>query len=163
MTELLTHLDLPAWNLIARAAVVYFAIVLLLRVSGKREVGQMGATELATVLLISNAVQNSMNGGDNSLSGGLISAATLVSLAVLVAYLNYRSRFFRTIFEGTPTMVVHNGQILEKALHKERLTKKDLAILMRKQGIHRIAEVQIAVLETDGSLSIIRAGEVPQA
>ncbi|MBS1963445.1 MAG: DUF421 domain-containing protein [Bdellovibrionales bacterium] len=159
MSELFTHIDLPFWNLVVRAAVVYLAVVLLLRVSGKKQVGQMGAIELATILLISNAVQNSMNGGDNSLGGGLILASTLVALGVLLAYLTYRSRWARFVFEGTPRLLVHNGKIIPKALCDEYLTKEDLSIMMRKQGVHRVAEVKTAILETDGSLSLIRIGE----
>lgn len=159
MSELFTRLDLPFWNLVVRATVVYFGIVLLLRVSGKKQVGQMGAPELATVLLISNAVQNSMNGGDNSLVGGLVLAATLVALGMLLAYLNYRSRLARTAFEGTPRLLVHNGKVIHKALCDEYLTKEDLSIMMRKQGVHRVDEVKTAILETDGSLSLIKVGE----
>lgn len=161
--ELFTHLDLPAWNLIIRGSVVYFAIVVLLRISGKRQVGQMGATELATVLLISNAVQNSMNGGDNSLGGGLITAATLVVLGISVSYLTYRKRAFRTLFEGTPRLLVHNGKILTAALCSERLTRQDLTIMMRKQGIHHLSDVRTAILETDGSLSLIHSNDPAEA
>src|SRR3954471_22910725 len=97
--------DVPYWNLIVRAIVVYLAVLILLRISGKRQLGQMGATEFVAILLISNAVQNSMNGGDNSLTGGLILATVLVGLSALISYLTYRSRFFSTIFEGTPTLL----------------------------------------------------------
>lgn len=159
MKELFTHLDLPSWNLIIRASVVYFSIVILLRISGKRQVGQMGATELATVLLISNAVQNSMNGGDNSLGGGIILASTLVVLGMATAYLVYRKKIFRSIFEGTPRLLVHDGKILPAALSAERLTRNDLSIMMRKQGIHRVSDVRTAILETDGSLSLIHSND----
>lgn len=160
MRELITHVDLPIWNLVVRATVVYFAIVILLRVSGKRQVGQMGAAELATLLLISNAVQNSMNGGDNSLGGGIVLAAVLIFLGMGTAYLSYRSRFFRNLFEGSPRLLVHEGKALEKALRREELTSTDLTILLRKQGVHAAAEVKTAILETDGSLSIIRFADL---
>src|SRR5579859_7472683 len=100
MWQNLTTLALPAPNLIVRALVVYLSVLILLRISGKRQIGQMGATEFVTVLLISNAVQNSMNGGDNSLSGGLLLAVVLVGLSMLIARLTYRSRIFSRIFEG---------------------------------------------------------------
>jgi uncharacterized membrane protein YcaP (DUF421 family) len=159
--ELFTHLDVPAWNLVLRGVVVYFSIVLLLRVSGKKQVGQMGASELATLMLISNAVQNSMNGGDNSLGGGIILAATLIALGMGSAYLTYRNRFLQRVLEGTPRLVIHNGLVIERALSKELMTRKDLAILLRKQGVHRADEVKTAIYETDGSLSIIRIGDTP--
>jgi uncharacterized membrane protein YcaP (DUF421 family) len=161
MHDLFFHTDIPIWNLIIRGVVVYFGIVLLLRISGKRQVGQMGATELATILLISNAVQNSMNGGDNSLMGGMILAGVLIALGSMLTYLTYRKRIFRVIFEGRPTLLVHHGKVIEKAMCAERITRTDLTILMRKQGIHKLSEIQTAILETDGSLSLLHVDEKP--
>src|SRR4051812_1501329 len=114
----------------------------------------MGATEFVAILLISNAVQNSMNGGDNSLSGGLILAVVLIFLSTATSYLTYRSRIFRGIFEGTPTLLIHNGKAIEKNMAKERMSDVDLKILLRKQGIHHIAEVTTGILEADGTLSL---------
>src|SRR3954470_21785304 len=98
-------LSLTPANLIVRAIVVYLAVILLLRISGKRQLGQMGATEFVAVLLISNAVQNSMNGGDNSLLGGLLLAAVLIGISSLITVLTFRSHRFRMIFEGTPSLL----------------------------------------------------------
>ena len=150
------HFDVHPLNLVIRAAVVFLAVLILLRISGKRQVGQMGATEFVAILLISNAVQNSMNGGDNSLSGGLLLAAVLILLSLGISYLTYKSRFFESIFEGTPRMLVHDGKLLEKNLKKELLSKSELRTLFRKQGIHHFNEAKSAVLEADGTLSIIR-------
>src|SRR3954470_17889269 len=102
-------LSLTPANLIVRAIVVYLAVLILLRISGKRQLGQMGATEFVAILLISNAVQNAMNGGDNSVIGGLLLAGVLVGLSALISYLTYRSRWFSSIFEGTPTLLIHKG------------------------------------------------------
>src|SRR6185436_11934864 len=110
MWQNMTDLGLSPLNLIVRAVVVYLAVLILLRISGKRQLGQMGATEFVSVLLISNAVQNSMNGGDNSLSGGILLAAVLIILSSAISYLTYRSRVFRSIFEGIPTLLVHHGR-----------------------------------------------------
>src|SRR5476649_1454775 len=88
----LIHSELPWWSLVIRAVVVYVAVLVLLRISGKRQVGQMGMTEFVALLLISNAVQNSMNGGDNSLVGGLVLATVLVVLSKGVGYVSYRWR-----------------------------------------------------------------------
>ena len=94
MWQNLMALNLTPANLIVRAGVVYIAVLILLRISGKRQMGQMGATEFVAILLISNAVQNAMNGGDNSLIGGLLLAVVLVGLSTLISFLTYRSRFF---------------------------------------------------------------------
>lgn len=147
--------SLPLYNLMLRAFLVYFAILVLLRFSGKRQLGQMGPTELVVILLISNAVQNSMNGGDNSLIGGIVMAAVLVFLSTLISNLTYRSRALRIIFEGTPTLLIHKGRVLYKNLVRERLSEGELRVLLRKQGVHDISGIENAVLEADGTLSIV--------
>lgn len=156
MISNLFHLSLPALNLIVRGTVVYLAVILLLRVSGKKQMGQMGATEFVAILLISNAVQNSMNGGDNSLAGGLILALVLIFLSTLISFLTFRSKFFQWFFEGAPTLLIHNGKLIQKNLNREFLSESELITLLRKQGIHSVIEVTVAVLESDGTLSVVR-------
>ena len=156
MWQNLVDLSLSPVNLIVRAVVVYLAVLLLLRISGKRQMGQMGPTEFVAILLISNAVQNSMNGGDNSLLGGLLLAAVLVALSALISYLTYKSRVFSTIFEGTPTLLVHNGKLIHRHLARERMSESELRTLLRKQGVHNIGEVETAILESDGTFSVTK-------
>src|SRR3954447_24735593 len=100
MLHNLLTLNLSPLNLMIRAMVVYLAVLILLRISGKRQLGQMGATEFVALLLISNAVQNSMNGGDNSLMGGLLLALVLIVTSTAISVLTFRSRFFERVFEG---------------------------------------------------------------
>jgi len=157
----LLHNDIPAWNLLVRAVVVYLTVLILLRISGKRQMGQMGATEFVAILLISNAVQNAMNGGDNSLSAGLWLAIILIAMSTLISFLTYRSQFFRTVFEGTPSLLVHKGKIIREHLDRERLSETELRTLLRKQGVHHIHELDNAVLEADGTLSITKACDPP--
>src|SRR5947209_6813748 len=133
MWQNLTTFNIPAGNLIIRGIVVYLSVILLLRIGGKKQIGQLGATEFVAVLLISNAVQNAMNGGDNSLVGGLILAAVLVGLSWVVSYLTYRSKFLRVLFEGTPRLLVHKGKPIEKNLIKERITHGEFQTMLRKQ------------------------------
>lgn len=113
------HFDIAPLNLVVLAAIVYFSVLILLRISGKR---QMGPTEFVSVLLISNAIQNSMNGGDNSLIGGILLALVLISLSITISFLTYKNKFFRNLFEGIPRLLIHNGKFVEKALHKEFLS-----------------------------------------
>ncbi|MBX9767620.1 MAG: DUF421 domain-containing protein [Bdellovibrionales bacterium] len=156
MWQNLADFNLSPLNLIVRAVVVYLVVLILLRISGKRQLGQMGATEFVAILLISNAVQNSMNGGDNSLVGGLLLAAVLIGLSSLISYLTYRSVLFSTIFEGTPTLVIHNGKLIHKHLAQERMSESELRTLLRKQGLHNLQEIETAILEADGTLSVTR-------
>src|SRR3954452_15771687 len=99
--------DVPWWSLVIRAGVVYVAVLLLLRIAGKRQVGQMGMTEFVALLLISNAVQNAMNGGDNSLIGGLILAAVIIALGTGFAYVSYRYPQVERLVQGRPTLLIH--------------------------------------------------------
>lgn len=156
MFENLFQFDLAPLNLLIRAVVVYLSILILLRISGKKQMGQMGATEFVAILLISNAVQNSMNGGDNSLVGGLLLAFVLIGLSTLISYLTYKSKLMSHILEGTPTLLVHKGKILHENLKKEILSLDELKILLRKQGIEHLSEIHTAIMEADGSLSITK-------
>ncbi len=159
MSGQLWHFDVASSALAFRAVAVYVVVLLLLRISGKRQLGQMGATEFVAILLISNAVQNSMNGGDNSLIGGLWLALILIVMSTLISYLTYRFNFFSRVFEGTPTLLINKGKIIEKNLHRERLSMSELRTLLRKQDVHHISEISTAVLEADGTLSIAKVGD----
>ncbi len=151
---------LSAAQMSLRAGVVYLAVLILLRISGKKQIGQMGAFEFVTILLISNSVQNAMNGGDNSLLGGLISAAVLITLSMVFSWLSYKSTFFTMIFEGSPRLLIHEGKTISKALRKEHLSPSELHVLLRKQGVHQVLEVKSAVLESDGTLSLVRYADL---
>lgn len=152
--ENLFHFEVPLLNLAFRAIVVYLCILILLRISGKRQMGQMNATEFVAILLISNAVQNSMNGGDNSLVGGLVLAVVLIATSTLISYLTYKSKFASSIFEGSPTLLIHKGKIVKENMKKELLSEAELKTLLRKQGFHLMSDIDVAILEADGTLSI---------
>ena len=148
------------WQFIFRGAIVYLSILILLRLGGKRQIGQMGAGEFVAILLISNAVQNSMNGGDNSITGGLILAAVIVVLSVGVEYVTYKSKKLENLIQGRPTLLIHNGHVLHKSLEKELLSVHELRAILRRQGIHDISEIHAAILESDGYVSVTKQSEV---
>jgi uncharacterized membrane protein YcaP (DUF421 family) len=152
----LLNFNVNPHELILRATVIYVAVLMLLRISGKRQIGQMGTTEFVAILLISNAVQNAMNGGDNSLVGGIVLAGVLVFLSVLISFFTYHSPFCARLFEGSPILLIHDGKIIEKNLRKELLSHEEVRGLLRKQGVDNVHEVKLAVLEADGILSIFR-------
>src|SRR5262247_3017897 len=101
----------PVWELVLRASVVYAFLLALLRLTGKRQVGQLAPFDLVLLLILANTVQNSMNGGDNSLVGGLASATTLVILNGLVGFATYKSKKLETIIEGRPQVLISNGHL----------------------------------------------------
>ena len=149
-------MEVQVWELVVRASVVYLFLLVLLRISGKRQVGQLAPFDLVLLLVLANAVQNSINAGDNSLIGGLISAAALVMLNYGVGFATYRSKTLEAIVEGQPLVLVHNGKVLEKALTSAQLTRHELMAAMRLTGCGAIADVQVAILENNGSISVIR-------
>jgi len=142
---------------------VYLSVLFLLRLGGKRQVGQMGAGEFVAILLISNAVQNSMNGGDNSITGGLILATVIILLSVGIAYATYKSKKLETLIQGRPRLLIHQGVLLNQNLEKELLNVHELKTILRRQGINNLAEISQAVLESDGSVSVIKKSEVSAA
>jgi uncharacterized membrane protein YcaP (DUF421 family) len=154
--------EAPLWALVLRGIVVYVFLVAALRLSGRRELGQMTSFDLVLLLLVSNAVQNSLNAGDNSLGGGLVSAATLFLINRAVGYAAWRWRWFELLLQGRPLRLVTDGRVHEGALRSERLTIAELRSALRKQGIDRIGECQRVILEPDGTLSAVRAGLEPR-
>lgn len=152
-------LSLPAWQFVVRAAVVYLAILVLLRLGGKRQIGQMGAGQFVAILLISNAVQNSMNGNDGSITGGLILASIIILLSLTVEYLTFRSKKLENLIQGTPTLLVHNGKLIKPHLDKEMLSISELKTILRRQGVHNLGEVAEAILESDGYISVTRKSD----
>ncbi len=149
------HLALPIWEFIFRGAVVYLFLLVLLRLTGKRQVGQLATFDLVLLLILSNAVQNAMNGGDNSLIGGLISAVTLVVLNHLVGIATSSSKAIEAIVEGRPQVLVHNGRLYERVLRRAQLTRHELDAAIRSAGCSGVDEVHVAVLETNGSITVL--------
>jgi uncharacterized membrane protein YcaP (DUF421 family) len=143
------------WELVVRAGAVYLFLLILLRLTGKRQVGQLSPFDLVLLLVLSNAVQNSMNAGDNSLVGGLVSAATLVGLNYLVGFATYRSKRLETIVEGHPLVVIHNGKLFERAMARAQLTHHELNAALRQAGCASVDEVQSAILENNGAISVV--------
>jgi uncharacterized membrane protein YcaP (DUF421 family) len=148
--------SVPLWTLILRTAIVYIAVLMLLRLSGKRQVANLGTSELVALLLISNAVQNAMNGGDNSLTGGLVLAGVLMVMSFILAALTYFSRDWERFIQGRPTLLIHHGILQRHNLRRELLNVRELRAQLRKQGIQNIAEVEEAVLESDGYISVVK-------
>jgi uncharacterized membrane protein YcaP (DUF421 family) len=144
-----------AFEIVLRSAVVYISLFIGLRLMGKRELGQMTVFDLVVVLLLANAVQNAMVGPDTSLWGGLIAAAVLLVLNRGVAMLRLHRDAWGRLLEGTPTVLVQSGQFLDPALRKEGIERAQVLMAMREHGIGDIKEVQLAVLEIDGSISVV--------
>lgn len=142
-------------DVVLRTAVVYLFVVAGIRISGKREVGQMSVLELVVILVISDAVQNSMIGENTTLWGGLVAVVTLLSLDFAINRATGRSRRLRNVIEGEPRLLVRDGRLLQKALREEKIDADDVRAAIRSHGLTRVEDVRLAVLETDGSISVI--------
>jgi len=143
-----------------RTAVIYGVVLLGMRVSGKREVGQMTPFDLTLLLLLSNAVQNAMTGPDTSVLGGVVAASTLLLLNYLIAELSGGNRRFRKLIQGQPSLLVHDGQIIAAHMAREHVSMDELLQSMREHGIAGLHEVALAVLEVDGSISCLKYDDI---
>ena len=148
------NLSLPWWEFVARAAIIYVFLLVLLQISGKRQVGQLAPFDLVLLLVLSNAVQNSMNGGDNTITGGVILATTLVALNWLVGYATYKSKRLEGLIEGKPQVLIHDGHIDRAVMQQQRLTQHELDAALRAAGCASIADVHFAILENNGRISV---------
>ena len=148
------HLAIPWFEFIIRGVIVYVFLLLLLRLTGKRQVGQLAPFDLVLLLVLSNAVQNSMNGGDNSLIGGLISAATLVALNYVLGLATDKNKKVEALVEGRPQVLIHNGLLFEDVLENAKMTHHELTAALRQAGCTCAEEVHSAILENNGSISV---------
>jgi uncharacterized membrane protein YcaP (DUF421 family) len=149
-------LSVPWWQFVLRAIIVYAFLTITLRLTGKRQIGQLAPFDLVLLLMLSNAVQNAMNAGDNSITGGIILCLTLVILNALVSLMTYKSKQLEYLIEGRPEIIIHNGILDEKKLKKMKMTHHELHSALRKNGCLSVDDVKVAVLENNGELNVVR-------
>ena len=148
-------MSLVWWEFVLRGIIIYFFLIALLRLTGKRQVGQLSPFDLVLLLVLSNAVQNAMNGGDNSVVGGMISAVTLVGVNWIVGVLTYRSKKLEALVEGRPDVLIRDGKLFQQTLERAQLTHHEVMTALREAGCASVEEVRAALLENDGSISVI--------
>ena len=139
---------------VLRPVIVYAALVVLLRVFGKRELAQLNPFDLVVLLSLSNTVQNAIIGNDNSVSGGLIGAVSLLGINYFVVRFMFRHRRLDQLLEGQPTTLIENGKVCEGGLAKELLTVTELQTVAHRQGFQRLEDIECCVLEPGGSFFI---------
>ncbi len=151
----LWHVEVPVLEKIIRPILVYAFLVIVLRIAGKRELAQMNTFDLVVLLTLSNTVQNAIIGQDNSLSGGVIGAVTLIGVNALVVRLMYRHPRLNLLLQGHPSVLMKHGEILEKAIDRETITHEELRAAALKQGFDSLDEVEKATLEPGGVITFI--------
>jgi uncharacterized membrane protein YcaP (DUF421 family) len=149
-------LGAPVVEKMLRPVIVYIFLVVSLRVFGKRELAQLNPFDLVVLLSLSNTVQNAIIGNDNSLTGGLIGALTLMSMNYLVVRFLFKHRRLDEMFEGKPALLIEDGRILKEELAKELLSKAELMTALHRQGFDSAADVQRCVLEPGGTFYVQR-------
>ena len=158
MSEVL-GLSAPWWVFVLRAIAVYIGVMVLVRVSGKRAVGQFTPFDLVLLILIGNAVQNGLNGGDNSLTAALILTACLIGINYAMAWLSVRYAPVRHLVEGEPVELARDGHIFRDVLRRELVSRADFDKAMRDSGCGELDHIHKAILETNGHITIITRKE----
>jgi uncharacterized membrane protein YcaP (DUF421 family) len=147
-------------EIVLRTSVVYLALLVGLRLTGTRQLGQMSTFDLVLLLIISNAVQNAMVGPDTSLAGGLVAAGVLISWHKVIDWWRLRNRRLAKLIGGEGIMLIHDGRILEEHCRRAGITRDELRQALREHGVADVADVMLAVLEPDGAISVIRNDDV---
>ncbi|HUJ96477.1 MAG TPA: YetF domain-containing protein [Terriglobales bacterium] len=154
----------PGWHMVVqvvlRTTIIYCVVLAGVRLSGKREVGQMTPFDLVLLLLISNSVQNAMTGPDTSLFGGIAAASTLLVLNYFIANLSGANRRFRKFIQGQPSLLIHDGQVIESHMAREHVSMDELERALRERGIASYHDVAVAVLEVDGTISCLKYDDI---
>lgn len=155
------QLAVPWWELVVRGVIVYLFLLVFLRLTGRRQTGQYAPFDLVLLLILSNAVQNSMNAGDNSLAGGLVSAGTLIGCHVLLARLSYRYPRLRHWIDGRPKVLIREGVVQQALLRQEQITADDLSAALRANGCLNAHAVERATIETNGQITVVLRRRIP--
>jgi uncharacterized membrane protein YcaP (DUF421 family) len=151
LIESMFHLQLPLLEKILRPVIVYLCLIVFLRIFGKRELAQLNPFDLVVLLCLSNTVQNSIIGDDNSVSGGIVGVLSLLTINWLLTRVLFRSPKLSTVLEGTETVLIRHGVVDWEAAKKEALSELELRSVLHKQGFDRYEEVEKGVLEANGN------------
>ena len=133
---------------------VYIALIFLIRIFGKRELGQLNPIDLVVILSLSNTVQNAIIGADNSLVGGIVGAIALLAINYFVAFLKFKSPKMETLIEGKPVTLIENGKFNEQVIKKEMMTREDLDVVAHEEGFDNADDIKKFVLDPNGSFLV---------
>jgi uncharacterized membrane protein YcaP (DUF421 family) len=149
------ELELPWWEYVARGTLIYIGLLALVRLSGKRTVGQFTPFDLIVMLLLSEAVSDALSGGDDSVAGGLLVAATLIALNFALAWITSHHRGAEHLLEGREVLLGRNGVVYQDVLRRERVSADDFDKVLRENDC-TLDHMRCAFLEADGSISILK-------
>lgn len=144
----------PWWELVVRATIIYLALIFFVRLTGKRQIGQLSPFDLILLLILSEGVQNAMVDDESSITGGLIVASTLLGLNYLVSLITFKSRKAEEVIEGKPEILVLHGKLIKDVANAARITQTELESALRETGIFKLEDVKLAILENNGSVTV---------
>jgi len=142
-------------EIVVRVVLIYLGLILLLRLAGKREIGQLAPLDLLGMLLLSETVSPALTAQDGSLPAGFTAAATLLLLTALIGRACFRSRRVERWIDGAPVVLAREGKIFAEACERERISRQELEAALRKNGVIEAAETKLIMLEADGSISVV--------
>jgi len=148
------------FEILVRVVLVYLSCFILLRVSGRRELAELGAMDLLTMLLLSEAVSPAITGNEQSITGGVIAAATLLGVGVAFSWLSARSKRLDALIQGTAKILIVDGRVNAKTLRQLRITDEDLRSKLHEHGLLNVKDVARAYVEADGQITIIKREEL---
>jgi uncharacterized membrane protein YcaP (DUF421 family) len=143
-------------EIVARVAIIYVACMVLLRISGRREMSELSPMDLLAMLLLSETVSPALTAGDESVTAGVVAATTLIGLCVATGWLSFKSRKFERIVQGEAAVLVHDGVVRPAILRRYRISADDLETALHQQGLLSVAEVARAFIEPDGEITIVK-------
>lgn len=141
--------------IIGKSSLIYVFIVGAIRLFGKKELAQLSVIDLVFILLISNAVQNAMVGNDNSVMGGIAAALGLFIVNYIFKFISYRSNGFSKALQGEAVMLIHEGKMLDENMRKAMITIEEVEAVVREHGVEKCSDVNLAIMEVDGNISVI--------
>jgi uncharacterized membrane protein YcaP (DUF421 family) len=138
-----------------RAVFLYAFVVFLVRIMGRRELSSLSAVDLVLLVVLGDAIQQGLTQDDYSVTGAVIAISTIAAVQVFSSYLSFRSRRVRRVLEGEPIVIVQDGKLIDRNMHRERLTLDEVIEQMRRQQIGSVDDVAWGILESDGNMSFI--------
>ena len=152
-----------ALEIAARVAIVYVGCIVLVRLSGRRELSQLGPLDLLAMLLLSETVSPALTGGDETVTGGLVAATTLMGLCVITSWIVFKSRKVERVLQGRAALLIQNGRVDRKVMHDFRIADDDLKTVLHQHGMLHVNEVARAYLEPDGEITMIKRKDFDEA
>lgn len=143
------------FSIAARSVTVYLFFVLAIRLFGKKELTQLSVIDLVFILLISNSVQNAMIGGSTTLTSGIIAATSLFAINFILKNLIYKSERLSSFLQGNPLMLIYKGKVIKEHLNQAKITQEEIEAAVREHGVEKVCQVDLAVLEVDGNISVL--------